>query len=176
MIGARKVLEVVTNISILIVCGLICWTLATHKTFDLRTIFAAGGGGVEAHLEGLSLPPLHGYRWADHQKTLLLAIRTGCHFCEDSLPFYKRLAGLEKSNTLHAHVLAVMPDDRDSAAKELQSGGVAVDGVFNQPLNSIQVSGTPTLLLLDAKGRVAKAWVGQLTPQGEKRLITAVEK
>jgi|GEM_PF-3946529 hypothetical protein len=44
MIGARKVLEVVTNISILIVCGLICWTLATHKTFDLRTIFAAGGG------------------------------------------------------------------------------------------------------------------------------------
>jgi hypothetical protein len=69
-----------------------------------------------------------------------------------------------------------MPDDQDSATKELQSGGVAVDGVFNQPLNSIQVSGTPTLLLLDAKGRVAKAWVGQLTPQGEKRLITAVEK
>jgi hypothetical protein len=43
MIGARKVLEVVTNISILIVCGLICYTLITHKTLNLRTIFAGGG-------------------------------------------------------------------------------------------------------------------------------------
>jgi hypothetical protein len=45
MIGARKVLEVVTNISILIVCGLICYTLITHKTLNLRTIFAGGGRG-----------------------------------------------------------------------------------------------------------------------------------
>lgn len=174
MFCVRKVIEVITNISILIVCGLICWTLITHKTFNLRTIFA--GGGEEVHLEGRSLPALPGYRWADHQKTLVLAIREGCHFCANSLPFYKRLADLEKSNTLHAHVLAVMPNDQNSAAKELQSGGVVVDGVFNQPLSSIQVSGTPTLLLLDTNGRVAKAWVGQLTPQGEKKLITAVEK
>jgi hypothetical protein len=69
-----------------------------------------------------------------------------------------------------------MPDDRDSSVGALQSGGVAVDGVFSQPLNTIQVTGTPTLLLLDSNGRVARAWVGQLTPQGEKELIAAVEK
>lgn len=117
-----------------------------------------------------------GYRWGDHQKTLVLAIRKDCHFCEDSQPFYKRLSGLEKSNSLHAHVLAVMPDDRDSAVKALKSGGVAVDAIFSQPLNFMQVSGTPTLLLLDSNGRVARAWVGQLTPQGEKEVIAAVER
>jgi thioredoxin-related protein len=122
------------------------------------------------------VPPLPGYRWGDHQKTLVLAIRKGCHFCDDSLPFYKRLGDLEKRNNLHAHVLAVMPDDRESGAKALQSGDVAVDSVFSQPLDSLKVTGTPTILLLDSHGRVARAWVGQLTPQGEEELITAVEK
>lgn len=70
----------------------------------------------------------------------------------------------------------MMPDDKSAGAGFLQSGDVAVEGVFSQPLDSIKVSGTPTLLLLDSKGRVAKAWVGQLTPQGEKELIAAVER
>jgi hypothetical protein len=53
---------------------------------------------------------------------------------------------------------------------------VTIDGVFSQPLDSLKVTGTPTLLLLDSNGRVARAWVGQLTPQGEEELIAAVEK
>jgi hypothetical protein len=40
----------------------------------------------------------------------------------------------------------------------------------------LKVSGTPTLLLLDSKGRVERAWIGQLNPQGEKELIATVEK
>jgi hypothetical protein len=86
---------------------------------DLQSSLYLRWGHEEARLEGHTLPPLPGYRWGDHQKTLVLAIRKGCHFCEDSLPFYKRLSDLEKSNTLHAHVLAVMPDARESGAEAL---------------------------------------------------------
>jgi TRAP-type C4-dicarboxylate transport system permease small subunit len=43
MFGARKIIDVVTNIAILVVCGLLCWTLITHKTLNLRSIFAGGG-------------------------------------------------------------------------------------------------------------------------------------
>lgn len=92
------------------------------------------------------------------------------------MPFYKHLGELEKSNFLHAHVLAVMPDDRPAGFASLESGGVAVEGIFNQPLNSIQVSGTPTLLLLDSSGRIVRAWIGKLTAQRENDLIAAVEK
>jgi hypothetical protein len=92
------------------------------------------------------------------------------------LPFYKQLGDLEKSNNLHAHVLAVMPDDRASGTSILQSGGVAVDGVFNQKLDSMKVTGTPTLLLLDANGRVARAWIGQLTARREKEVIAAAQE
>jgi thioredoxin-related protein len=127
-------------------------------------------------LEGVTLPLMPGYRWGDHQRALVLAIRKGCHYCDSSLPFYKQLSALEKSNTLHAHLLAVMPDDLASGTADLRSGGVTVEALFNQPLNSIRVSGTPTLFLVDAKGSIERSWVGQLTPQGEKDLIATVEK
>jgi hypothetical protein len=92
------------------------------------------------------------------------------------LPFYKQLSDLEKNNTLHAHLLAVMPDDLASGTAELRSSGVSVEALFNQPLNSIRVSGTPTLFLVDAKGSIKHSWVGQLTSQGEKDLIATVDK
>jgi hypothetical protein len=57
MIDARKTIEVVTNMAILVVCGLISWNLRTHKTIDLRAIFAEKGEHEEANLEGRTLPP-----------------------------------------------------------------------------------------------------------------------
>jgi hypothetical protein len=69
-----------------------------------------------------------------------------------------------------------MPDDPAAGTAELRSGGVSVDARFNQPLNSIQVSGTPTLFLVDAKGSIEHSWVGALTPQGEKDVIATLEK
>ena len=169
MVGTRKIIEVAANLAILVVCGLIGWTLLVHKSFP-------SGKREVTRLEGVTLPPLPGYSWGNHQKTLVLAIRKGCHYCDSSLPFYKQLSGLEKNNTLHAHLLAVMPDDPASGTADLRSGGVSIEAVFNQPLSSIQVSGTPTLFLVDAKGKIEHSWVGQLTPQGEKDVIAAVEK
>jgi thioredoxin-related protein len=152
-----------------VVCGLIGWTLLSHRSLP-------SGSGERARLEGVTLPPLPGYRWNDHQKTLVLAIRKGCHYCDSSLPFYKQLSGLEKNNTLHAHLLAVMPDDPAAGTADLRSGGVLVEAIFKQPLSSIQVSGTPTLFLVDAKGSIEHSWVGELTPQGEKDVISTLEK
>jgi len=169
MVRTQKVIEVAANLAILVVCGLIGWAVLTHKNLP-------SGPGERASLQGVTLPSLPGYHWGDHRKTLVLAIRKGCHFCDASLPFYKRLSSLEKNSALHAHVLAVMPDDPAAGTAELRSGGVSVDARFNQPLNSIQVSGTPTLFLVDAKGSIEHSWVGALTPQGEKDVIATLEK
>jgi hypothetical protein len=169
MVRTRKIIEVAANLAILVVCGLFGWTLLTHKSLP------SSFGGA-SRLEGVTLPPLPGYRWGNHPKTLVLAIRKGCHYCDSSLPFYKQLSGLEKNNTLHAHLLAVMPDDPAAGTADLRSGGVSVEALFNQPLSSIQVSGTPTLFLVDAKGSIEHSWIGELTPQGEKDVIATLEK
>jgi hypothetical protein len=169
MIRTQRIIEVAANLAILMMCGLIGWAVLTHKSLP-------SGLGERARPEGATMPVLPGYRWGDHPKTLILAIRKGCHYCDSSMPFYKQLSGLEKKNTLHAHLLAVMPDDPTVGTADLRSGGVSVDALFNQPLNSIQVSGTPTLFLVDAKGSIEHSWVGELTPQGEKDVIATLEK
>lgn len=167
----RKIVEVLTNVAILCVCGLLAWTMITHRSIDPRSIFVRNG---HAHLVGTLVPAIHGYSWSSRRLTLVLAIRKDCQFCHDSLPFYKRLSELEKNYGLQAHLLAVMPDDATLAAADLQSAGISVESVYNQPLDAIRITGTPTLLLVDASGRVKREWYGRLTPSSEKEVIEAV--
>jgi hypothetical protein len=45
---------------------------------------------------GDKLPNLSGWNWAAQDQTLVLVLRKGCHFCEDSVPFYQRLASQQQ--------------------------------------------------------------------------------
>jgi hypothetical protein len=168
----RKGIEVVTNVAILVVCGLLCWLLLRPHVMPDGKNEAAN----EASLRGMVMPSFPGYRWGDHPKTLVLAIREGCTFCEQSLPFYKRLSELETQGVSHAHLLAVMPDTKEAGEGALRSKGVSLDGVFGQSLSTMKVSGTPTLLLVDRDGRVTQSWIGLLNTEREHAVISAVGK
>jgi hypothetical protein len=173
-VSARSFLETFTNISLVVVCSLLVILFFAHRDFWLH-------GGLQknpqaASLQGTTLNPLPEYSWSSHKETLVLALRDGCHFCEASMPFYKRLSDLNETHQVHPHLLVVMPDDRSSGMKHLNVEGVYIEGAFAHPLSSINVSGTPTLLLVNANGRVDKAWVGQLLPAQESEVLSAVEK
>lgn len=112
----------------------------------------------------------------DHDKTLLLAIRRGCHFCEDSMPFYRTLAQMEHSHRLTAHILAVLPDDPVSVQFLLKSEHLVIDARPNVPLNSIFVDGTPTAILADRNGKILHAWEGELSPAKQAELIAMAEQ
>lgn len=174
MVNVRRTVELISNVAIILVSGLLGWSYLAHKTLKISSSPSEVHQAVQ--LEGRTLPQLPSYSWGNHAQTLVLGLRVGCHYCAASLPFYKRLADLEKGNSLHSHILVVMPDVKESGTKELQSAGLTVDSIFNQPLDSIKVELTPTALLVDAHGVVKRAWVGELPPQNEKDLIAAVER
>lgn len=169
MTTAKSFLEVVTNTALIIVCGLLIWFVAAHRDYTVR-------GSSSPALEGQVLAGPSVYNWAAHAETLVLAVREGCRFCEASMPFYGHLSALQRARRVHAHLLAVMPDEGGVAARYLQARGVDVQGVYNYSLSAIRVSATPTLLLVDAKGRIDKAWVGQLTDAQENDVIATLEK
>ena len=164
-----KMIEIITNIAILLVCALLCWTVITHRSFSLDVFRHA------TTIRGTTLPSVSGYNWSSHKRTLVLAIRLDCRFCEQSFPFYKRLSVLRAAGNLHAHVLAVMPDDAVSGATTLKSVGITVEGVYGQPLASLKISGTPTLLLVDDHAHILEEWVGRLNAQGETEVISAAQ-
>ena len=124
---------------------------------------------------GRTLGPLSGYDWGSYSKTLVIAIRTGCPYCDASMPFYRRLGERERSSRLRAHLLLVMPNDPATGAQYLAKGGLDSQSIFGQSLGALRVSGTPTLLLLDSGGRVERTWVGQLTAKEESEVMRAAE-
>ncbi len=159
-------LEIATNILIILVVLLI------------------GGTYLKAHFghheedpsvgESINAPP--GYDWHGTAPTLVIAVRDGCAYCERSYPLYRRLQNLEQENHLKAHILMIMPDDSTRATAVLSSQGITSQAITNTPLINIKVSATPTLLLVDANGRLRQSWVGELDASKSDALIAQLRK
>ncbi len=125
---------------------------------------------------GDQLPGLHAYNWKAHDRTLVLALRSGCHFCEASMPFYRRLAQLEQSNQIGVHLIAVFPDDPAAVRQVVETQQLTIEVVAAFELGQVKVQATPTLMLVDEQGRVSKVWMGQLPVAEEAEVIAAVSK
>ncbi len=125
---------------------------------------------------GDQLPSLDAYKWKAHERTLVLALRNGCHFCEASMPFYRKLAQLEQSNQLGVHLIAVFPDDPAVVHQVVETQHLTLEVLPRFELGQVKVQATPTLLLVDEQGRVSKVWMGQLPAAEEAEVVAAISK
>jgi hypothetical protein len=121
---------------------------------------------------GDKLTSLEGWDWAEHDQTLVLVLRKGCHFCEDSAPFYHTLS----TQAFKSAIVAVFPDPADSVKEITQSEGLNVTTLAGMPLEKLNIPGTPALLLVDRNGRVLNVWWGALTLRQEVEVMTAMQR
>ena len=122
---------------------------------------------------GDKLPNLDGWDWSAHEQTLVLGLRKGCHFCEDSAPFYQRLTAQQQQGGSNPTIVAVFPDTADAVKEVARSEGLMAHVLAGVPLEKLKISGTPTLLLVDRSGTVLNAWIGMLSPRQELEVISA---
>lgn len=132
----------------------------------LRDRFSSPAPELNEVKAGDRLADLDGWEWAAHDRTLVLVLRKGCHFCEDSAPFYQRL-GAEQQDGSNTPILAVFPDTAETVKEVVQSEGLKVHALAGVRLERLKVSGTPTLLLVDGRGTVLNTWIGMLSPRQE---------
>ena len=109
--------------------------------------------------------------WSQHRHTLVLALNTGCHFCEQSVPFYQRLADTQESGGGEVEIVAVFPNDAEMVRQFMTREDLRIRSVSAAPLEKLRVVATPTLILVDNKGRVERSWVGFLSSSEERDLI-----
>ena len=93
---------------------------------------------------GDKLTHLDGWDWGAHDRTLMLVLRKGRHFCEDSVPFYQRLVATQQQDGSTTALIAVFPDTADAVKEVMKSEGLDVRGLAEVPLEGLKVSGTPT--------------------------------
>jgi hypothetical protein len=166
---SRK-LETATNIVVMGVALLFGFLLLRNYSMNRNQANTDPGPPV-----GLRLASLPGYDWHSHDRSLVLALRKGCHYCEDSMPFYRKLVGLAHSKQISANLLAVFPDDALVADEEMKSDGLSMDVSSGVVLGELDVSGTPTVILVDNQGRVLRDWVGELSTSQQDQVLEAMK-
>ncbi len=108
--------------------------------------------------------------WDRSGKTLVMAISTNCHFCSESIPFYKKLVE-KKADIENIRLIVVAPQSAKEVKPYLDENKLFINEIRQSPLNKIQANGTPTLILVDQKGAVIESWVGKLPPEKEAEVI-----
>jgi thioredoxin-related protein len=72
-------------------------------------------------------------------------------------------------------LVAVFPQDVGAGKKYLDDLGVPVTQVIQASLNSLQVQGTPTLVIVDKNGTVTQSWVGKLDSERESQVLGRIK-
>lgn len=161
---AKKV-EMAANIAIIFAALLVSFILVKSywmkPASELHPSIAKG--------QSLNLKKLN---WAPKKDTLILALSTNCHFCTESAPFYRRVVAASRKDGLP--LVAVFPQSVEEARNYLSYQQLSFNEVLQAPLSNIQVSGTPTLLLINQQGVVQRVWIGKLSAEQEKEALATI--
>jgi hypothetical protein len=158
----KKRLDVAVNIAIL-GAFLMVAALAAQRLWGPRES-AHPSVGAKVSVTGID--------WSKSDKNLVLALSTTCHFCSDSANFYQRLVPAATKSGIPT--FAVLPQPLLSSEPYVKNLGLTVS-VLQSPLDTVDVTGTPTVLLVDAKGKISKAWVGKLSDEREKEVVESLQ-
>jgi hypothetical protein len=92
------------------------------------------------------------------------------------MPFYRKLADLSKARKLNARLVMALPDSAEIAKQMLRDANVSIQPLAGVPLSTLEVGGTPTLILVDSAGKVDEAWVGEQDQIGQASILNAVSR
>ena len=163
---AYQKVEFASNILIIVV-SLILGVILVQKYFLAPSKTLSRPNQIDPVIGSkVNLPDM---AWSPQSKTLILAMQTGCHFCNESMPFYKRL--IEATKDKNIKLVAVFPTSVEDSTAHLDSLGIKNLEVKQMPLTNIQVRGTPTLILTNSDGEILNFWVGKLPPEKEAEVI-----
>lgn len=155
-------LEAIANVVVIVVALAVGYVVLGRYVSEYRARPVAVGD---------RLAPVPDLDWKQHRHTLVLALNTGCHFCEQSVPFYRSLGDRLEHGGIDLDLVAVFPNDPAQVRQFMTREALRIRSVSAAPLEKLRVNATPTVILVDDKGRVERSWVGFLSPAEELDLI-----
>ena len=170
----KSTLDTVANIAIIIVCVIAAFILIRNHFFNQNQ---AGGGPRPPEIEaGEQYDALGQVVPAGADRALVVALAPGCHFCDESMPFYKRLVDERNQKGSNVKVIAAVSQEAAKAPEQekLTAAGVNPDGLVVLNFDSVKLRGTPTILLVDNQGEVHEVWVGKQPSSGEEEILEAL--
>jgi hypothetical protein len=163
-------LETVTHVFLIGVCCLAGGLLIEQRFFSQPAEDSAAAPNLVGR--AVNLP---GADWQAAPISVLLQISSTCHFCNESMPFYKQLVAARQSAAAKVPVIVASRDAVAVMRKHLEDQQVAVDKVLHSRLEDLPPV-TPTVYVVDSTGTVKRVFVGKLDASSEKELLSIIER
>lgn len=161
-------LETATHVFLIAVCCLAGGLLIEQR------FFSGADDGPAPGLVGREVK-LPGADWQAAPVSVLLQISSTCHFCNDSMPFYRQLMAARQSAGAKVPVIVASADAVAVMQEHLAEQQVSVDRVLHSRLEGFGTV-TPTVYIVDSKGLVKRVFVGELNSSGQKELLSIVQR
>ena len=165
----KSTLDTVANIAIIVTCA-VALALMVNRYFFNKPVPQGGPPPAEV---GEQFDQLRQVLPAGSQKALVVALSPTCHFCNESMPFYKRLIDERNQKGSGVKIIAAVPAEEAKAeeAQKFAAAGVQPDQLVHVDFASIKVPGTPTIMLVDNQGKILNVWVGKQDSDGEGKIL-----
>lgn len=163
----KSYIEVATNVAVLLAA-------VTVVAFFAYSYFAPPPSPVRLQTglqKGQVLPQIEGLDYSKSPQTLLIAMNTKCKFCTSSVPFYNQLVEKQKQSGKEVRIVAAFSNAPDEVQQYVAEKQFAVETLAAADLAKLGLVNTPTVVLVDNKGRILNFWMGQLPAEGEKHLL-----
>jgi thioredoxin-related protein len=170
----KSSLDTAANVAIIVVCAIAAIVLIRNQFFPPRP---APQPGAPPRIEkGERFEQLKAVVPVGTERALVVAVTPTCHFCDESMPFYKQLLDRRNQQSSAVKFIAAVPTEQAKAeeAKKFADAGAAPDGLVRLDFAAVKVPGTPTLLLVDKQGKVLDVWVGKLEEDRQKEVLAVL--
>ncbi len=162
---AKQKIEVIANV-LIIVAVVILIGVVGQKYLSSSSSSDAPVHNSPAIGQKILLPDVD---FSKSNKNVLLILQRGCKFCSQSAEFYKTL--IQKTQGKNVNIIAVLPQEKEEAEEYLKSLGISGIETRQAQIETFQVGGTPTIVIVNDKGEISNVWVGQLQSDKENEVI-----
>jgi hypothetical protein len=171
MIEKKTALDTTANIAIIVVCAIATVALVRNQFFPTRPAPAPGSPPMVE--KGERFDQLKAVVPAGSQRALVVALSPACHFCDESMTFYKQIVDeRDQKKSPVKFIAAVAGEDmKIQEAQKLAIAGARPDSLVQLDFDAVKVPGTPTLMLIDDEGKVLDVWVGKLDASGQQEVL-----
>jgi hypothetical protein len=167
-------LETTANIAIIVLCTIVAGEFCYRAFVNYRATSQASVSTVQEYRAGEHFEPIAGIDPSRANQTLLLVAKSDCRYCVESMPFYRRLTSTLKAKPSRTRVFGICSESADTCARLFSATDVELDDVISVARNNFRIRSTPTLIIIDKAGTVAKVWRGRLSELGELEVMKAL--
>ena len=166
----KQFLEVSTSVAVLLVAIVFLGSFVANF-WGTKTEGRQLTSGLQ---KDQTLPQIQGIDYRSAPRTVIIVVNTECAYCQESLPFYNRLAQLKQEKRSDINLTAVFPNTKAEVNQYVTRNQLGLNAIAEVNLGTINVPATPAILVVDNAGRVENFWLGKLSRDGEEEVVKAL--